>query len=385
MDELKSFAGTGGYLQSTQDNMGYGTASPGMLDPSYGGYGVYVGDEAYSRQAIDRVRRNVAESRAAMLEAEAYDKQMYDYAEARRQRPMKEQQADWAHEEKQMQLEDKRMQMENARARFRAENPLLADAAEKADLDARINRERRQRQEAQMSRPIMAMITELYEDGEVSPETIAEYNASIKDNPNRAPITAFGKDPMTGELYSVTEDGQRYPFQSIGALDAWRRFHPESADWALSSYPIQVREQKIAEEERERIRAKDDLANAKMQIDYAEKERKAHVDMMQQYLKNLQEDIKNAEKFIADGAYQSEDERLAIEKQLANDRAEYKDLLRKSRTWWDPDYRYVPNNGRGNAEQEKVVNAANKASASGVSLNSAPARSYKEKQSEPAQ
>lgn len=375
--ELESFQGTGGYLQSTQDNMGYGTVMPGQMDP-VGGYGVYIGDEAYSRQAMDRIRRNVAESRAAMLQAEEFDKQMYDYAEARRQRPMKEQQADWAHEEKQM-------QMEKARARFRGENPLLADAAEEADLQVRINRERRQRQEAQMSRPIMAMITELYEDGEVSPETIAEYNASIEGNPNRAPITAFGKDPTTGELYSVTEDGQRYPFQSIGALDAWRRYHPESADWALSSYPIQVREQKIAEEERERIRAKDDLANAKFAAEYAEKERKSQVDMMQKFLSSLQEDIKNAEKSITDGAYQSEDERLAIEKQLVNDRAEYKDLLRKSRAMWDPDYRYVPNNGRGNAEQEKVINAANKANASGVSFNSAPARSYKEKQSEPVQ
>jgi hypothetical protein len=219
----------------------------------------------------------------------------------------------------------------------------------------------------------------------VSPETIAEYNASIEGNPNRAPIKEFGKDPTTGELYSVTEDGQRYPFQSIGALDAWRKSHPESADWALSSYPIQVREQKIAEEERERIRANDDMAKAKYAAEYAEKERKTQIDMMQKYLSNLQEDIKDANKALADGSYQSEDERLALEKHRDNITAEYRDLLRKSRTLWDPDYRYVPNNGRGNAEQERVVNAANKANASGVSLNSGPARSYKEKQSEPAQ
>lgn len=369
-----SYAGNGSYLDTVQDEMGYGTASPGMLEPGYGGYGVYTGGAVAARKAMQRMDQDAENSRVAH---DAFIKS----ADATRD-------FIWKGEDRELHrraLEADVMNREAAaqlqRDSYRAKAPLLADANDEAKRAVALNRKRREMLDAQRAMPYYMMFEELYEDGTVSQDTIAAYNESIKDDPNKAKLKGFEQDPNTGELYSILEDGSVAPFQSVAMLDSWVEANPQAEQWALMAYPPNIRKQKAEELKLRHIETQDALAAEKASLDAQMKARDSQMELMRGTIDDIDTEIKHINDRLKDDGYASEEERVKLNEQRDRLILERTNIRRQARTLWDKGYNpIVTNENAPTAQQQRVIGANDDAQRAGVSAGgSAAAKDWKDR------
>lgn len=360
MDGLKNYQDSDGYLPTAQRRMGFGNVLPGTIDASREGYGMYIGDEISGQIAMDNDRRDLRNSRAAIQEDISYMQDVDALARYPEQRRMQDEALRWEHERREM-------EMEAARMRFRAEQPALADSMEEAKHRSTVNRERRARLEAAQSSPVFMMFDELYNDGVVSQDTIAEYNARIEGVPGKVRLSAFEQDLATGELYGVSEDGKTIvPFSSTGLLDAWAAYHPEGKEWALSATPAGVREQKRKEYELQAARDKEAFDASLKAQEVERKNRNDYISMLKQEAEMHTETAEDIRKRLSDASYSSEEERLGLEEAYKNAIAQRRQVIQEFnalRTGGNG----TPVGGGVSPEQQKLQEAASAASSSGVS------------------
>lgn len=307
---LGNYQGLDGYLATTHRNTAHPTVLPGQIDASRKGYGAYIGDEISTQAALDRMSRDVEDTRVALDNAMKFQRGMADHEDYMAQRDYRNNaarianeritadhedymsQRPWRQREAERTHDQREMEWANAKARFAAENKLLNDASDEADLTVEVNRSRREKFRAAKSVPHFMLITELYNDGRVSKDSIAAYNASAAED-GYPPLKDFRQDPATGEMYGVTEKDEIVPYSAVGVLDAWAAAHPHAKEWILRAYPKQIQEAKVREFERQDAlnkqalaQAKNDQARAKEAREY---EMKAYNRVIDDYIEQRKE------------------------------------------------------------------------------------------------
>ena len=323
-----SYQGSGSYLEAAQGNMGFGTVQPGMFTPSHnqGGYGVYLGDAASTELATERMARDVAKSRIDLSEAAKFQREMADHEDYMAQRANRQEAAELAHEQR-------RITAESLRQDFALKNSSHAMAMEEQDEKARIYSEMRKQRETQRQKPLYLLLTELYNEGSVSPEALQEYNEMNPDGQ----LSDFRQDPDTGELYGVSADGKSLvPFEGQGVLDTWAKYHPDAQEWALSAMPPQVREQKKAQFDLERKATQERLNQEKWAHEETQKSRNNMAALMRHSADFLADNLKSARERLNDGKFEDESERQLLIKQIQADDVEYRNILKEIRKLWDP-------------------------------------------------
>lgn len=357
---LGNYQDLDGYLATQHRNTGHPTVLPGALDSAREGYGVYVGDEISGQAALDRAARDVANSRAAL---DSTMNLVTNYRNFQDQEAMRASNM----EDLQMAHEQRERDSEAAKLRFQAEEPELYAAIEEGQLRAKARKNEVRRIEAASKVPMFTILSELYDDGQVSQQTIAEYNESVANNPEKAQLSSFVKDPETGELYGISTKGEYIPFTSTGLLDAWAAYHPGAKDWALSAYPEKVRAAKKEEWNLQEERAKFMQDAQKTEQDRINKAAKDELDMLKTFINQADDDIKNIRDMINDGAYSSEEERIALNDQLKHAQAQRKVYVQKAQSLYDPSLILQTPTGGATAEAAARFKAAQQ-SAQGVSF-----------------
>lgn len=352
-----SYQGSGSYLEAAQGNMGFGTVQPGMFTPSHnqGGYGVYLGDAASTELATERMARDVAKSRVDLSEAAKFQREMADHEDYMAQRANRQEAAELAHEQR-------RITAESLRQDFALKNSSHAMAMEEQDEKARIYSEMRKQRETQRQKPLYLLLTELYNEGSVSPEALQEYNEMNPDGQ----LSDFRQDPNTGELYGVSADGKSLvPFEGQGVLDTWAKYHPDAQEWALSAMPPQVREQKKAQFELARKATQERLNQEKFETEAARKAQNDYISMMKQTVDMLNDDIKTLSDQLKDSSFDSEEARVSAQTQLQDLIKQRRHIIMMSRKIWDPNGAV---GGAGNDTDVQNQNLRDSAATSGVSV-----------------
>lgn len=332
---LGNYQDLDGYLATTHRNTAHPTVLPGQIDASHKGYGAYIGDEISMQATLDRASRDVENSRVALANAMKFQRGMADHEDYMSQRGYRNNaarianeriaadhedymsQRPWRQREAERAHDQREMEWANAKARFAAENKMLSDANDEADLTIEANKARREKFRAAKSIPHFMLISELYNDGRVSQDSLAAYNQSAAED-GRPPLADFKQDPVTGEFYGVTEKGEAVPYRAVGVLDAWAAAHPHAKEWIIAAYPKQIQEAKVREFERQDAlnkqalaQAKNDQARAKEAREY---EMKAYNRVIDDYIEQRKEIRRRLDE-------ETPDEKMRLELE-----AEYKQL-----------------------------------------------------------
>lgn len=357
---LGNYQGLDGYLATTHRNTAHPTVLPGALDSAREGYGVYVGNEISGQAALDRSARDAANSRLALMDTMDEVASIRNFQDQEALRASNLEVARLANEQS---IRD----AELARMQFEIDRPALALKMQESDRTARIRKQEMDELDALSKGPLFTIFSELYNNGRVSPQTIAEYNASVADNPAHPQLSDFVKDPATGELYGISDKGEYVPFASTGVLDAWMTYHPRAREWALTAYPEPVRNAK-----KEEMRILDDQAKSlrdqqKHEQDLAKKDRDLELNTLNKLIDHIDEDISFIQDQLQDGAYSSEEERVALEAQLKQARAQRRLYADRARAVYDPGLILQAPTGGTTAEAAARFQAAQQ-SAQGVSF-----------------
>lgn len=367
---LGNYQGLDGYLATTHRNTKHPTVLPGSLSSAREGYGVYVGDEISGQAALDRTARDVENSRIALRSMMDDITTVRNFQDQEAMRASKLEDFQMAHEQRERDDELARMQ-------FEIDRPELAFKMQESDRLARIRKQEMDEMDALSKGPLFTIFSELYNNGKVSPQTLAEYNASVANSPEHTQLSDFVKDPMTGELYGISDKGEYVPFTSTGVLDAWMAYHPRAREWALTAYPEPVRNAK-----KEELLILDDQAKSlrdqqKHEQDFAKKARENELNILNKLIDHVDEDISSIQEQLRDGSYASEDERVALEEALKQSRAQRGVYTQRAREVYDHTLTIQsPANGQTSADAARFQ-AAQQA-AQGVRIGGGGAKSWRD-------